>query len=124
MPRGASSADDDAIEYIAIGASCPWNLSTVPTRAPVGKLAASASTCALYGATIRMSASVIGLLSPCLSVQVLPSAISDPPAMRSARPLPPKDAAIGRHGERVKALLRPRDYTCSITGVVDPAILG
>jgi|SRR5580658_8335559 hypothetical protein len=36
------------------GASCPWNLSTVPIRAP-GMRSAISETCALYGATIRMS---------------------------------------------------------------------
>ena len=34
MPRGASSGDDVAMEKMTTGASCPWNLSTVPTRRP------------------------------------------------------------------------------------------
>ena len=32
MPRGTSPCEDAVMETIAIGASCPWNLSTVPTR--------------------------------------------------------------------------------------------
>ena len=43
---------------MTIGASCPWNLSTVPIRAP-GMRDWSSKTCALYGAMIRMSSSVI-----------------------------------------------------------------
>ena len=37
------------------GASCPWNLSTLPTRAPGGSAACRARTCALYGAIKRKS---------------------------------------------------------------------
>lgn len=31
MPRGASSTDDVAMLKMITGASCPWNLFTVPT---------------------------------------------------------------------------------------------
>lgn len=34
IPRGTSPWDEAVIETIAIGASWPWNLSTVPTRTP------------------------------------------------------------------------------------------
>ena len=36
MSRGRESAPDVAIETMTTGASCPWNLSTVPMRAPGG----------------------------------------------------------------------------------------
>ena len=35
-PRGASSGVEVAIEQMTMGASWPWNLSTVPTRAAGG----------------------------------------------------------------------------------------
>ena len=47
MPRGASSGEDVVSEYTLIGASWPWNLSTVPTRAPGGSRRAIAATWAL-----------------------------------------------------------------------------
>ena len=34
IPWGASSEELVAMEYMEIGASWPWNLSTVPTRNP------------------------------------------------------------------------------------------
>src|ERR1039458_1613646 len=47
IPLGASSGVEVAIEYKTTGASCPWNLSTVPTLDPAGSLSKSAETCAL-----------------------------------------------------------------------------
>lgn len=45
-PRDVSSEDEAVIETSTIGASCPWNLSTVPTRIP-GRASDNALTCAL-----------------------------------------------------------------------------
>ena len=36
MPRGTSSPEEQVIAKKTTGASCPWNMSTVPTRTPVG----------------------------------------------------------------------------------------
>ena len=38
---------DEHIERITTSASCPWNLSTEPTRAPAGSASRSRRTCAL-----------------------------------------------------------------------------
>ena len=43
-----------------IGASWPWNLSTVPTRAAAGSSRLIAPTWALYGATMRTSSQPTG----------------------------------------------------------------
>ena len=48
-PREPYSPKLDPIEKMVTGASCPWNLSTEPTRAPSGNLARSRFTCRLYG---------------------------------------------------------------------------
>ena len=56
-----------------IGASWPWNLSTVPrTRREPGVAAARsiAPTWALYGATITMSSTVIEASRPSRSIHV------------------------------------------------------
>ena len=45
--RGISSPLEVVIDTRQIGASCPWNLSTVPTGTPGGRAAFSALTCAL-----------------------------------------------------------------------------
>ena len=47
MPRGTSSPVELVIENRTIGASWPWNLSTVPIRAPSGSAARRQRTCAL-----------------------------------------------------------------------------
>ena len=47
MPRAVSSAEEAVMETRHIGASWPWNLSTVPTRMLLGSPARSALTCAL-----------------------------------------------------------------------------
>src|SRR6185295_630982 len=46
MPRGASSGVEVAMEKMITGASCPWNLSTVPIWM-LGNPAFNISTCAL-----------------------------------------------------------------------------
>src|SRR3954465_6149289 len=46
-PRGMFSPFDDASEMSTTAASCPWNLSTVPTRALGGSTALSRLTCML-----------------------------------------------------------------------------
>ncbi|CFM15566.1 Uncharacterised protein [Bordetella pertussis] len=55
------------METITTWASWPWNLSTVPTRAPSGRAARRVLTCTLYGATNRMSSSVSGAGAPASS---------------------------------------------------------
>ena len=45
--RGISAPLEVAIEKKTTGASCPWNLSTVPTRAPSGSRSRRHFTCAL-----------------------------------------------------------------------------
>ena len=47
MLRGISSALEVAIDTMHIGASCPWNLSTVPTRVPGGSVRVSKLSWAL-----------------------------------------------------------------------------
>jgi hypothetical protein len=47
MLRGNSSALEVAIEIKHTGASCPWNLSNVPIRAPAGSIRIKRLTCAL-----------------------------------------------------------------------------
>ena len=74
-PREVSSEDEAVMETSATGASCPWNLSTVPTRI-VGRASESAFTCALYGATTMMSLSQTGRLRPSRSVQAPASSLS------------------------------------------------
>ena len=54
IPRGTSSTEEAASEKNTTGASLPWNLSTVPTRVPLGRSRFSKLTCMLYGATTRM----------------------------------------------------------------------
>ena len=75
MPWGASSGVEVVIEYMTTGASCPGNLSTVPTLAP-GSRSCILKTCALYGAIIRISSSVSALFAPSLSIHFAPSSRS------------------------------------------------
>lgn len=58
-PRGESSRDDEHIDTITTSASCPWNLSTLPTLANGPSRCFKSRTCMLNGATIRMSSIVI-----------------------------------------------------------------
>src|SRR5579862_2024727 len=62
--RGRSSPLEVAIEKKTTAASCPWNLSTVPIRAPSGSVSASSATWSLYGATTRTSPSASGRVTP------------------------------------------------------------
>ena len=66
MPRGASSRVELAIETNTTGACWPWNLSTVPTATSPGSRERSIRTCALYGATTRMSLASSGRVAPSL----------------------------------------------------------
>src|SRR3954470_18164233 len=52
------------MEYRTTGASWPWNLSTVPTRAPSGRSRRISATWLLYGATTRTSSTPIGRSTP------------------------------------------------------------
>src|SRR5688500_6082448 len=70
IPRGMCSPLDDASEISTTAASCPWNLSTVPTRAPGGRTSFNRLTCMLYGLTTRMSSSPIGFSTPSPLVHV------------------------------------------------------
>jgi hypothetical protein len=54
---------------MTIGASCPWNLSTVPILAP-GIRSFKSNTCALYGAMTKISSRVTGFSSPLRSTHV------------------------------------------------------
>ena len=60
-----------------IGASWPWNLSTVPAtrdRPAAAHARSMAPTCALYGATMTMSSTVTGWATPCRSIHCVPPA--------------------------------------------------
>ena len=83
-PRGASSPLELASETITTGASCPWNLSTVPTLMPLGTLWRSVRTWALYGVTTRTSSSVSGRVTPVSSVYAVPSSSAIAAATSSA----------------------------------------
>src|SRR3982074_2550754 len=54
-----------------MGASCPWNLSTVPMRAP-GRRPWGSKNCALYGGMIRKSSRAIEDSAPSRSTHVVP----------------------------------------------------
>ena len=58
-PFGASKPELDVIEIRAIAASCPWNLSTVPTRIVSSSFDLSNFTWALKGAMTMKSSSFI-----------------------------------------------------------------
>ena len=75
-PRGASSADDAAIDTNTTGACLPWNLSTVPTSTSARPAASSrrrrVTTWALYGVTMRTCCCAKRVV-PCSSVHGVPS---------------------------------------------------
>ena len=73
-----------AIETNTTGACCPWNLSTVPTATSPGSRERSIRTCALYGATTRMSLASIGRVAPSSSVKAVPSSSATEAAIARA----------------------------------------
>ena len=81
---GAFSAVELAIETNTTGACWPWNLSTVPTATSSGRRERSIRTWALYGATTRTSRPDSGRVSPCSSVNGVPSSPAIAAAIASA----------------------------------------
>ena len=73
MLRGTSSPLDDAIEKKTTGASCPWNLSTVPTGTPCGSRASNGSNTWAIGfafmAKSRADKTVVSCGRPCPSTE-------------------------------------------------------
>src|SRR6266545_4303490 len=106
--RGTSPALEVAIEKKTTGACWPWNLSTVPTRAPRGRASARHFTCSLYGATTMMSSRPRGAVTPCASVRFWRALVLELSEIALDLPEPPFEAATRGVQARREATLVQR----------------